>query len=70
MHSTWYVLENGAAVDPDEVSPDGNGRLKHRDGYVAMRGSAYASRGVTAQDRAKVSRSEPKRYKTREAKAE
>lgn len=34
---TWYVLEDGTAVPPGEVSPDDKGVLIHKSGRVAMR---------------------------------
>jgi hypothetical protein len=66
MQETWYVLEDGSVADPNECEPDQNGRLAHKRGLVAMRGQAYSSRGVNAdEERAKTA----KTYKTREARA-
>lgn len=47
MRETWYVLEDGSAVNPNEVAPNDNGRLVHASGaLVAMRGDVPSSRGV------------------------
>lgn len=38
MRETWYVLEDGTAVDPAECASDEKGRLTHRSGAkIAMR---------------------------------
>ena len=56
MRETWYVLEDGRTVDPNEVAPDEQGTLRHSDGVaVAMRGQTPSSRGVNpAKERAKA----------------
>lgn len=57
MQETWYVLEDGRAVDPSEVAPDEAGRLMHASGVaVAMRSPGVPrSRGVDAEaERAKA----------------
>ncbi len=47
MRATWYVLEDGRVVDPNECVGDDKGELHHKDGVpVAKRGDAYSSRGV------------------------
>jgi hypothetical protein len=47
MRETWYVLEDGAVVDPADVAPDQTGRLIHKSGVaVAMRGPVPHSRSV------------------------
>ncbi len=75
MQETWYVLENGAVADPNDVVPTDGGRLMHKSGaLVAMRGQVPSSRGVDADaERAKardMKAEEPRRgYKTRETKA-
>jgi len=79
MIETWYVMENGSACDPRNVTRDSAGVLRSRDGRaVAYRpdGVTPRSRGVdiAAEREAAVSREltadEPKRgYKTRETKA-
>lgn len=55
-HQTWYVLEDGAVVDPSEVAPDTSGKLVHKGGVaVAMRGQVPHTRGVYPdQERAKA----------------
>lgn len=82
MRETWYVIEDGSSVDPNEVAPDDKGVLRHKGGAaVAMRGSGPRTRGVDAdEERAKAKASvktadvkpeEAKRgYKTRETKAD
>ena len=84
MRETWYVLEDGSVVDPNEVAPDDKGVLRHSNGgAVAMRGQTPSSRGVDAAvERAKANpKSKSKArdmkpeesvsgYTTREAKAE
>lgn len=37
----WYVMEDGSCGDPREISPDKDGKLKHKDG----RAVAYAPHG-------------------------
>ena len=71
---TWYVLEDGEAVDPNECAPDDKGVLRHKGGKaVAMRGDAHSSRGVdpAAMKKPKDVKPEASRagYKTRETKA-
>lgn len=70
MRETWYVLEDGSAVDPREVTSDDNGKLVHSSGVaVAMRGDVPSSRGVDVGDEVKDMR--PARtgvpYMTRES---
>lgn len=71
---TWYVLEDGDVVDPNDVAPDESGRLVHKSGVkVAMKGSVPHSRGVdvSAVKQREVSAERPKRtYKNREMKAD
>ncbi len=71
--ATWYVLEDGSTVDPNDCAPDDKGVLRHKDGVaVATRGGAYSSRGVDlVETPAKETKPEPVKsgYKTREAKA-
>lgn len=76
MQATWYVLEDGTAVDPAEVAPDKKGALRHKSGAaIAMRGDVPQSRGVDpdeerakAAPRARDMRSEEPRqpYRTRD----
>lgn len=56
MHETWFVLEDGGVVDPSEVSPGKDGRLRHKSGaLVAMRGDVPSSRSVDPEaERAKA----------------
>lgn len=81
MRETWYVLEDGSAVDPREVAPDKAGVMRHKNGIaVAMRGQALSSRGVDPdEERAKAKKPAKKTadmkpeeqkagYKTRETK--
>lgn len=38
VHTTWYVLQDGTPVDPNDVAPDDKGKLRHKSGgYVGMR---------------------------------
>lgn len=73
MRATWYVLEDGSAVDPNDCAPDDNGVMRHKSGAaVAKRGDALSSRGVDLDEmRANETKPEPVKsgYKTREAKA-
>jgi hypothetical protein len=63
MFEAWFVLEDGTAVDPAEVTYK-DGRLVHANGFVAMRAPDLPwSRGVDADE-------ERSRYKTREMKPE
>ena len=49
MIETWYVLEDGAYADPNEVAPDAMNVLRHKSGVaVAMRGQVPSTRGVDA----------------------
>lgn len=51
MRETWYVLEDGALADPNEVAPNDAGRLEHVSGrLVAMRGEVPCSSGVDDAD--------------------
>lgn len=58
MRETWYVLEDGTAVDPNECSADEKGiNFTHKSGgKVAMRGEVPMSRGVDIDAR----KAEPK----------
>lgn len=58
MRETWFVLEDGRAVDPNECTFDGSGVFRHKTGVaVAKRGDAYSSRGVDVEaERAKAAR--------------
>lgn len=69
MRETWYVLEDGTAVHPDEVAPDEAGKLTHKSGAaVAMRGDTPSSRSVDAsEDR---ERQQGKRGKRRDMEAD
>ena len=63
MRETWYVLEDGRAVDPAEVEMI-DGRLAHAEGLIAMRSpDVPMSRSVEPDE-------ERARYMTREAKPE
>lgn len=55
MRETWYVLEDGNVVDPNECTTDGAGKLLHKGGAaVAMRGDVPSTSGVDAdKERAK-----------------
>ena len=47
MRETWFVLEDGNVVHPNECTYDDRGTFRHKDGVaVAKRGDAYSSRGV------------------------
>lgn len=47
MRSTWYDLEDGSTVDPNECAPDRDGTLRHKSGVaVKLRNGAPHSRGV------------------------
>lgn len=81
MRATWYVLEDGNAVDPNDCAPDDKGVLRHKDGVaVAMRGNAYSSRSVDlgeqgldappARDREMKPAASGKGYRTRGPKAD
>jgi hypothetical protein len=58
-YEVWYVLEDDSVVDPAEVAPTDDGRLRHAKGFVAMRGEGLgrvpSSRGVDPEkERAKA----------------
>jgi len=63
MRETWYVLDDGSAVDPREVVRSADGRLGDRNGVaVAMRGDVPMSRGVDPdEERAKAELAKQKR---------
>jgi len=72
---TWYLLENGSAVHPQEVIMSEDGVLKHKDGMkVAMRSAGVPSTKSVYPEQERANR--PKRdiseeYKnTRDMKAE
>jgi hypothetical protein len=48
MRATWYILEDGRTVDPNDCAPDDAGNLRHKDGVAVAKktADAYASRGV------------------------
>jgi hypothetical protein len=51
MRATWYVLEDGTAVDPSEVFVNDAGRYAHANGLVAMRApDCPRSRQVEAKE--------------------
>ncbi len=55
MRATWYVLEDGSAVDPSEVAPDEAGVLRHSGGQaVAMGPYGPRSRSVDLPEVAKA----------------
>ena len=57
---TWYILEDGSCGDPREISPDEDGKLRHRDGRaVAYAPHGPRSRGVDAD--AERSKGKPKK---------
>lgn len=63
MRDTWYVLEDGTAVDPSQCVWDGKGNvLTHAGGQlVAMRAPGVPmSRGVDVAEDATVEKSLPK----------
>lgn len=63
---TWYVLEDGSAADPREVSPDKAGILRHKDG----RAVAYAPHGPRSRSiNPDEERAKPKGVKPKEPKA-
>ena len=65
---TWYILEDGTPGDPAKISPDESGTLRHQDGRaVAMGPHGPRSRGMSDADIAALE--QPRKYKTREAKA-
>jgi hypothetical protein len=76
---TWYVLEDGKSVHPDEVAPNEAGALVHKSGVaVAMKGQVPHTRGVYPdQERAKTAptkdmkpEDQKRTYRTRETKAD
>lgn len=36
MRATWYILEDGTPVDPNDVTRDETGALVHKSGKVAV----------------------------------
>lgn len=55
MRETWYILDDGTSVDPNEVAPDNAGVLMHKSGIaVAVGPHGPRSRGVDPdEERAK-----------------
>lgn len=83
MREVWYVMEDGTAGDPRQISPDAKGILKHSDGRkVAYAPHGPRTRGVDIDpgDQAAGVPSQAKQmkpakpkgggYKTRQSKAE
>ena len=81
MRETWYLLEDGTCVSPNEVSPDKAGVLRNKSGAaVAMRGHVPSTRGVDPDE--EKAKGQPKHkdmkpddhtkrhYRTRESKAD
>lgn len=59
MRETWYVLEDGAVADPNDVAPDEAGALRHKSGIaVALRGAVPHTIGVDDAE-AERARQEP-----------
>jgi hypothetical protein len=51
MRATWYTLEDGSAVDPNEVTRDETGALVHKNGMVAVGDHGnYRTTGVDLSD--------------------
>lgn len=67
---TWYVLEDGSAADPSEVTSDAKGVLRHKDGMaVQMRGDVPRSRGVDPEQERKAKSVTKPSYKAKPAAA-
>lgn len=50
MRETWFELEDGNVVHPNECTYDDKGTLRHKGGVaVAMRGDVHRSRGVDVE---------------------
>jgi len=48
MRETWYVMDDGSAVDPNDVAPDKHGILRHGDGRsVAVGPHGLRSRSMS-----------------------
>lgn len=81
VHLTWYLLVDGTHADPNDVSPDKDGILRHKSGMaVALHDSgvpqtigvdAAANKNIEAAAASKdMTPEEPKRgYRTRQIKA-
>lgn len=74
MRETWYVLEDGSLGDPRDVSLDGEGLLRHKNGAaVAMRAPGVPhSRGVDDADAERVKAAEsgaPKKETSRSSRS-
>lgn len=74
---TWYILEDGAFADPDEVAPGDDGVLRHSSGIAVAYGPhGPRSRGMSAEEIGAYGTREmrpekPKRpYRAREMKAD
>ena len=51
MRETWYVLDDGTPVDPNECATGDDGVLRHASGSaVVMRGQVPRSRGMDAHE--------------------
>lgn len=52
MRATWFILEDGRTVDPNDCAPDARGELRHKDGVAVAKktADAYASRGVDLEE--------------------
>lgn len=58
---TWYVMEDGSVADPQEISPDKAGVLKHKDGRaVAYAPHGPRSRSVDPDEERKTPKAKPK----------
>ena len=48
MRETWYVMDDGSAVDPNDVAPDTAGIMRHCDGRsVAVGPHGLRSRSMS-----------------------
>jgi hypothetical protein len=51
VHATWYRLEDGTQADPDEVSPDEKGVLRHKSGVAVAKRDNGAPLTAGARDK-------------------
>ncbi len=71
MIETWYILEDGAPGDPNEIGPDDAGVLRHKDGRAVGYGPhGPLSRSVDADALRSEKKPAPKSAEPDEAEPE
>jgi len=70
VHTTWYLLVDGTQADPNDVAPDDDGVLRHKNGLaVALHENGVPMTiGVSAKENMNVAAAEAGKEAEQEAK--